>query len=584
MMEMAAPRRLVRFGEFKADLQARRLFKKGTEIRLRDQLFTVLAALLENAGETVPREELQKRLWPGDTVVDFELNLNTLIAKLRQALGDSAENPDYIETLTKRGYRFLADTSEEAADTPRPRRRFRLIVLPFLNASGDPAEDYLCDALTDEIITALCQVVPDHMAVIARSTAMHYKRGDKDLAAIGRELDLDYAVEGAVRLAGGRIALNIQLVQTADQTHVYAKKYDAEMSDLFGLQNRIAEEIVMHLPSGSGLREDDQVRKKPTEDAVAYQLYLQGRQHLYTMTPEGLKQAKMLFDEALGRDPTMALAHDGLGELYWWTGFFGYMPAKQASFLGLGAVLRAIEIDPGLGESHALLAQFRQKVDYNWAEVRREMTLALEMAPSSPMVRQRYAVSYLLPWGRLEEAIAQAEVGLEFDPLNWMLRNWLAVFLWLARDSDRALREGRYSDAINPEKWISQYIIANAYRIGGKFKEALAYQRRAVELSGGLPQMLGWLGLTLARSGDIAGGRAVLEQLLEIAGRTYVSPTSLVWAYIGVGELDQALVWMERAIEERDSMIIPIKTYAFLDPLRADPRFLALVRTMNLEP
>jgi TolB-like protein len=584
MPEMAVPRRLVRFGEFEADLQARRLFKQGTEVRLREQLFTVLAALLERAGEAVPREELQKRLWPGDTLVDFELNLNTLIARLREALGDSAEHPRYIETLPKRGYRFLAVTSEDAAGGPRPRRRFRLIVLPFLNAGGDPADDYLSDAMTDEVITALCQIAPDHMAVIARSTAMHYKHSDKDLATIGRELDLDYAVEGAVRRADGHVAMNIQLVRTADQTHIFAGKYDAEMSDLFGLQNRVAEEIVTHLPSVSGLREGGPARKKPSEDPLAYQLYLQGRQHLFKMTADDLARAKTYLDKALARDPKLALAHDAYGEFYWWAGFFGYMPAKQASFTGLGAVLRALEIDPTLGESRALIGQFRQKVDYNWPEVLREMTLALEMAPSSPLVRQRYAVSYLLPHGRLEEAIAQAEVGLEFDPLNWMLRNWLSVFIWLARDPDRALKEGRISDAINPENWIVQYILANACRAGGNLEEALVHQRRAVELSGGLPQMLGWLGLTLARSGDIAGARAVLEKLEKISARAYVSPTSFVWAHIGLGEYDEALAWIERSIDERDSMIIPIKTYPFFDPLRPDPRFQALVRKMNLEP
>jgi TolB-like protein len=582
--EMSASRRRVHFGEFEIDLQTRRLFKQGTEIRLREQLFTVLSTLLEHAGDLVSREELQKRLWPGDTVVDFEINLNALIARLRELLGDSAEHPRYIETLPKQGYRFLPRTSEDAAGGSRPRRRFRLIVLPVLNASGDPAEDYFSDAMTDEIITALCQVAPDHLAVIGRSTSMHYKHSDKDLASIGRELDLDYAVEGAVRRTGGQIAMNVQLIQTADQTHVFAGKYDAEMADLFGLQNRVAEEIVKHLPSGPGPREGGPARKKPSEDPLAYQLYLQGRQELFKVTPDGLARAKKCLEEALARDPKFALALDSLGELYWWTGFFGYMPAKQASFLGLGAVLRAVEIDPTLGESHAMIGQFRQKVDFNWPEVRREMTLALEMAPSSPPVRQRYAVSYLLPHGRLGEAIAQAEAGLEFDPLNWHLRVWLSSFFWLAREPDRALREARIAEALDPENYMPQYAIACAFRGGGNFEEAIAHQRRAVEMSGGAPQMLGWLGLTLARNGNVAEARAILDKLKAIAGRTYVSPTCFLWIHAGLGEFDEALVRIEQAIDDRDSFIIPIKTYECLDPLRSDPRFQALVRKMNLEP
>lgn len=584
MPEMPAPRRLVRFGEFEVDLQARRLFKQGAEIRLREQLFVVLSMLIEHAGEVVTREELQKKLWPGDIFVDFEINLNTLIARLREALGDSADHPRYIETLPKRGYRFLAKASKDAAGESPPRRRLRLIVLPLLNAGGDPAEDYFSDAMTDEIITALCQVAPDHLAVIARSTALHYKHSDKDVATIGRELDLDYAVEGTVRRGDDRVAMNIQLVHTADQTHVFAGKYDTEMRDLFGLQTRIAEDIASHIPSVFGLREDIPARKKPSEDVLAYQLYLQGRQHMYKMTPDGLTKAKTCLDEAVARDPKFALAHDALGELYWWTSFFGYLPPRQASFVGLGAVLRAVEIDPTLGETHALLGQFRQKIDYSWPEVRHEMTLALEMAPSSPLVRMRYAVSDLLPHAQLQEAITQVEAGLEFDPLNWMLRVWLSTFLWLARDYDRALREARLSEALDPENYNTQFVIANAYREGGHFEEAIVHQRRAVELSRGLPQMLGWLGLTLARSGNIAEARSVLEKLQTISGQAYVSPTSFVWIYAGLKEFDDALAWIERAIDDRDSFIIPIKTYACLDPLRSDPRFLALVRKMNLEP
>ncbi len=438
--------------------------------------------------------------------------------------------------------------------------------------------------MTDEVITALCQIAPDHLAVIARSTAMHYKGSRKGAAHIGRELGADYLVEGAVRRADGRVALNVQVVQAADQTHVFAGRYDAEMAEWFGLQNRVAAEIVGHLPPAAGPGEERPARKKPSEDMIAYQLYLRGRQHLNIMTPEGMGRARDYLDQALARDPKLALAHDALGDLFWWTGFLGHMPAKQASFLGLGAVLRAIEIDPSLGESHALLGQFRQKIDYNWPEVQREMTLALEMAPSSPLVRQRYAVSYLLPHGRLDEAVAQAEVGLEYDPLNWMLRNWLSIFLWLAREPDRALREARVAEAIDPQNWLTQFVMSNAFTVGGDLKEAIVRLRRTVELTHGAPQMLGWLGSALAADGKPDEARAVLERIKAIAGRAYVSPTSLVWVNAGLGEYDEALRWIERAIDERDSFIIPIKTYPCLDPLRGDPRFQAHIRKMNLEP
>jgi TolB-like protein len=506
MSDTLSPQKVIRFGEFEVDLQAGCLFKRGVKVRLREQMFVALSMLIEHSGEVVTREELQKRLWPGDVVVDFEINLNTIIARLREALGDSAEHPRYIETLPKRGYRFLATSSERAASEPLPQRRIRLVVLPFSNVGGNPAEEYFSDAMTDEIITALCRVAPEHLAVIARTTAMHYKHSDKDVSRIGRELGVDYVVEGGVRRSGDQIAINVQLIRTSDQTHIFAEKYDAEMPQLFSLQIRLAEDIATHIPSFSGLHVGGRVRKKPTEDLPAYELYLQGRHYMYIETPEGLTKAKLCFEEAIARDPRFALAYDALGELYWWTGFYGYVPPKQAFSVGLWAALRTVEIDPTLAETHGLLGQFRQKLDYNWSEVRREMMLAMEMDPSSPLVRVRYAVSDLLPHGQLKEAITQVECGLEFDPLSSLLHFWLSCFLWLDREYDRGMQEARFFEGLVPEYHSAQYMIGNIYRDSGMPEEAIVHQRRAVELSGGAPPMLGWLGLNLALAGGSREG------------------------------------------------------------------------------
>lgn len=585
MTDTGFRQRVLRFGEFEADLRAGLLFKRGVKVRLREQVFVVLSMLLEHAGDVVTREELQKRLWPGDVFVDFEINLNTAIAQLREALGDSAEQPRFIETLPKRGYRFIGSVEARArAAGQTPSTRAKIVVLPIANLSGDPEQDYLSDAITEELITGLASLAPGQLGVIARTTAMHYKGSHKDVARIGRELGVDYVVEGGLRRIGDQMAMNVQLIQPVDQTHLFAGKYDAEMRELFSLQTHITEDIVTHIPSVPRLRVRGRVRKKATEDLEAYRLYLQGRHYMQKPTPEGLTRAKKCFEEAIARDPRFALAYDALGEAHWNTGFYGYVPPKQASFLGLGAALRAIEIDPTLAETHALLGQFRQKVDYNWPEVRREMLLALELDPSSPLARVRYAVSDLLPHGQLKEAIAQVENGLEFDPLNWLLHGWLATFLWLARDYDNAIREARFFEELEPESYMAPFLFANIFRDSGRYEEAIAPQRRAVELSGGAPQMLGWLGLNLALAGNTAEARAVLCRIQAIAAQAYVSPTSFVWVYVGLGEIKEAFVWMERAIDERDSMIIPIKTYAFLDPLRGDPHFLALLRKMNLEP
>jgi TolB-like protein len=584
MTEIGSSPKVVRFGEFDLDLREGSLSRRGVRLRLREQLFVVLSLLVENAGEIVTREQLQKRLWPDDIFIDFEISLNTIIAKLREALGDSAEHPRYIETLPKRGYRFLATPSESDSSGLAPPRRLRLVVRPFTNMGGDPADEYLSDAMTDDLITALSKVAPDHLAVIARPTAMHYKGSPKDVSRIGRELGVDYVVEGVISRSENRVTTNAQLIQTSDQTLVFAGNYDTEMSELFNFQTRIAEDLAKHIPSLPGFPTEVPTRKKPTDDLEAYQLFLQGRHHMYKMTPDRQAKAKKCFEEAIARDPKFALAYDGLGESFWWTSFWGHVPPRQACFVGMGLVLRALEIDPTLGETHALLGQFRQKVDYNWPEVRREMMLAMELDPSSPLVRVRYAVSDLLPHADLQEAIAQVERAMELDPLSWGANFWLSCFYWLARDYERGMKAAKSFQQNHPQNYMAPFMIASICRDSGKTRDAIAPQSEAVEMSGGQPQMLGWLSLNLALDRKTAEARSVLRRLQDISSKTYVSPTSFIWAHLGLEEIDDAFVWMGRAIEERDSIIIPIKTYPSFDPLRDDPRYSALLRKMNLEP
>jgi len=374
------------------------------------------------------------------------------------------------------------------------------------------------------------------------------------------------------------------LIQATDQAHIFAAKYNSDMRAVFGLPSRIAEDIAAHIPSVSGHYIKGRVRKKPTDDLQAYEMYLQGRRQIYKQTPEAMTRAKQYFEDAVARDPRFALSYDALGEYYWWTGFWGFLPPRQACFVGLGLVLRSLEIDPSLAETHALLGRFRQKVDYNWPEVRREMTLALELDPSSPLARIWFAVSDLLPHAELKEAIRQAEYAIGLDPLSWEPHFWLSCFLWLARDYDRAMQQARFFEDIYPQSYMAHFMIGDIYRDSGRFEEAIEPQRRAVELSGGAPQMLGWLGLNLAKSGKTAEARSILRQLETIAGERYVLPTNFVWIYVGLEEYDNAFAWMERAIDDRDSIIIPIKSYPFFDPMRSDPRFLALLHKMNLEP
>ncbi|HXH50133.1 MAG TPA: FlgO family outer membrane protein [Terriglobia bacterium] len=578
----------IRFDCFEVDLASGQLYRRGVRINLREKSFQVLAFLLERPGEVVTRDELYRRLWREEVFVDFESNLNATIARLREALNDSADRPRYIETLPKHGYRFLASTSETVRPSaPSQTRRTRLAVLPFVNLSGNSSEEYFSDAMTDDVISALANLAPETLSVIARTTAMRYKGSHKDISRIGRELKVDYILEGSVRLNQDRVTINVQLVQASDQAHVFARKYDSELRDIFAIQNCIAQAVVAQIPpTVGGLRAGAAAKRqarKPTEDIGAYQSFIHGRYYLNKYTPEGMAKAKQYFEEALARDANFALPHIGLAELYWYLAFYGFSPPKDACALGLFHALRAVEIDNSIGETHALIASFRKVPDYNWLEIQRELARALELSPASPVVRLRYAIMGLMPHGHLRQAISEIEIVLESDPLSLNTRLWLSILHWLARDFDRCVEQARLMLEIDSTNFMGHLMLGVGRTMQHFHEEAAAALKKAVELSGNSRMVLAWLGLALAQGGRTAEARALLQQLHAAAAKSYVPPSCFAWTHIGLGEIDEAFVWMDRAIDARDPMVTPIRSYCFMDPLRADPRFAALLRKMNLD-
>jgi len=572
----------VRFDGYEFDAAAGQLRKHGTRVHLRDQPLQVLAMLLEHPAEVVTREELHRHLWPHDVIVDFENNLNSAISRLREALGDSAEHPRFIETLPRRGYRFIG-TIESA---PAPGRA-RLLVLPFLNSSGDPSQEYFSDGVTDELITELSALAPANLGVIARTTAMRYKGTHKDVARIGRELSVDWIVEGSARRTDDRVVLTVQLIRTGDQTHVFAQRCDVKLGEVFTLERTIAQTVAERtgaVPSEHS-RAATVVHRPtmPTQDLVAYNWYVQGRHYLDRgPSPERWTEARKCLEAAIERDPGFALAHDALAELWWDTGFFGIVWPRERLAIGMPHAVRAVEIDGGLAEAHAMLAQYLKQVDFNWAEVQREMAFALELGPSSPIVRVRRAIAGLMPFGRLDEAVQDLELALDVDPLGVHQRGWLTILLWLDRQYERAIERGRLALELVPAHFLPHLTIGIVLREAGMYAEAIAAHRTAAELSGGSPLMLGWLGLALAESGDRAGTRAVLDHLHAMSAGACVPPTSIAWIHLGLGEIDEFFQWMDRAIDARDHMITPIKSYPFMDGIRDDPRYIGLLRRMNL--
>ena len=581
---------IVRFGCYEVDLDGGQLYRRGNRISLRDKSFQALALLLEHPGRVVTRETLRRQLWPDEVFVDFDNNLNSAIARLREALGDSADHPRFIETLPKRGYRFLAEVSEphQVPGTARMPSA-RLVVLPFLNLIGDPANECFCDSLTDELITELASLAPERLAVIARTTAMYYKGTVKKVADIGRELGVDYTVEGGVRREQDRLVINMQVIQVRDQMHIFARKYSAGQGDVFKLMSRAASDVTRSIGVSPQLDEDRVAvvagkdhRKRPV-DLAAYGDYIQARHFLGKASADGFAKARKLLESALARDPEFALAHDALAEMYWLLGYFGFVPPREAFSAGIMHALRALELNNTSAETHALLGQCHKMLEYDWPEVKREMALALRLDPTSPIVRSRYAWCWLMPQGRLEEAIAEVEASLELDPLSLTLRTMLAILLVLGRQPARTLDAARQVLEIDPSAHWAYVSIGSACRDLGDMEEAVRAHRRALETSGGSAPMIGWLGLTLGLSGNAAEARSLLERLHTMAAQRYVPPTSYAWIHLGLGETDSAFEWLNRAVEACDQYMMPIKSYPFFDPIRDDSRFQTLLREMNLE-
>jgi DNA-binding winged helix-turn-helix (wHTH) protein/tetratricopeptide (TPR) repeat protein len=569
----------VRFDCFDVDFASGRLSKHGVRVRLREKSFQVLAALLEHPGAVVSREDLQRRLWHGDVFVDFENNLNTTIGRLREALGDSAERPRFIETLPKHGYRFMAEV--RPARPEGRRAAARILVLPFACTADDSAGDGTSDALTSEVIADLARFAPDRIAAIARATAMHYKGTRKSLPRIGRELAVDYIVEGAVRRDGDRLVADVQLSNAMEQTCGWSQRFDVAAGAIHEASHAMVAAIAAHLGAPGGAPP----RPRPlTRDVIAYNEYMRARQAMQSVTPAALFAARQHLERAIARDPQFALAYDAMAEAYWYVGYLGFAPPTEAFSTGVLFAVRALELDDTLAETHALLGQYHKQLHYDWPQVEREMTRALQLDPQSPGVRVRYAINFLMPLGRIDEAVVELERAVELDPLSAHVHTMLPLMLVLARRFDSAIHEARVLLEIEPNAYWAYTVISSCCRDTGRLDEAVRFQEKAVALSGGASIMIGWLGLAQALAGRTREARDLLAALHTRAAERYVPPTAFAWIHLGLGQIDDAFVWLDRGVVGLDQMMMAIKSYAFFDPIRRDPRYLHLLRKMHLQP
>jgi TolB-like protein/DNA-binding winged helix-turn-helix (wHTH) protein/Tfp pilus assembly protein PilF len=622
-------------------LQSGEVRKAGLKIRVQQQPMKLLKILLERPREVVTREELRSRVWPGESFGDFDQALNIAVGKLRSALGDSAENPRFIETLPKRGYRFIADVSVVDADVrskkpasvagdlpatepahklqvagsavvPKHRRwsalrvivafalvlslpilavwLFRtrgsppsgirsLAVLPLENLSGDAAQNYFADGMTDELITNLAQI--SALRVISRTSVMVYKGARKSLPQIARELNVDAVIEGSVLRSGDQVRITAQLIEASTDKHLWSQSYEGELRDTLALQNRVASAIADQIRINLTPQEQATLKDVKVVNPQAYESYLKGRYFWNKRTADGLKAALAYFKQAIEEDPKYAQAYSGLADTYALLGDweYGVLASNEAYPKAKAAAIKALELDNTLSEAHTSLAFSLDVFDWDWESAEREFRRAIELNPGYATAHHWYAW-HLSQMGRNSEAVAEMKKAENLDPLSLIISADVAEILLVAHLNDEAIEQGRKTVGMDSNFAIGHYELGEAFVQKHSYNEAIAELRKAIELSPGSTAFKANLAYAYAVSGMRDEAAKILNDLKNRSPQAFSNAPEIAMVYVGLDEKDQAMAWLEKAYAERFSPWVLMRPC--FNPLRSDPRFQDLLRRIGL--
>jgi TolB-like protein/DNA-binding winged helix-turn-helix (wHTH) protein/Flp pilus assembly protein TadD len=612
-------------------------------LKLKPTQMELLLLLIERRGELVTREQIVGRIWGEDVFLDTNNSINTAVSRIRQVLRDNAEQPRFVETVTGRGYRFIASVVEgreavaaepaaaqsaaaagEVRESPKEpvslnraetfsRRRVYVValglllavsasltfwwfhskarraaanqrvmvaVLPFENLTGDASQEYFSDGLTEEMIAQLGRFDPQHLGLIARTSVMHYKDSHAPLEQIGRELGVQYVLEGTVRRDSGRVRISAQLIQVKDQTHLWARQYDRELSNLLVLQSEIAQEIADEIQTSLGGRKPVKASSASPafiESDEAYDLYLKGQYFWNKRTFEGFQHAIDYYQQAIAKDPNSARAYAGLADAYALLGPYSVLPQREFMPKARAAALRALEIDDNLPEAHTALALIVQNYDWDWQTSEKEFRRAIELNPNYATAHHWYA-EHLAWQGRFEDALRESERARQLDPLSLIIATDNGAILYYSRQYDRAIARFRAVREMDPEFWRAGLVVF-AYSQKGMFAEALK-ELEAKNPKG--PYDFGTLAYIYGRSGQMAQARLALEKLEQLNPRQALDPAPFIRAYVGMGDTDQAFVWLEKTYLQRGNTMVTLQVDPLYDPLRGDPRFEDLLGRVGL--
>ncbi len=637
MQHATHPPRRLRFGVFEADPRLGELTKQGKRLPLQEQPFQLLAMLLARPGELVTREELRAKIWP-QTIVDFDHGLNKAISKIRDALGDSADNPRFVETVARRGYRFLADVAvvqdvppqtaaadsavrADAAALERPEvgtssrrppgaRVWRLVgfglalvlaasvswilytsrssvpkirslaVLPLKNLSGDLSQDYFTDGMTEELITELGQI--SALRVISSTSAMHYKGVDKPVTEIARELSVQAVVEGSVLRSGDRVRITAQLIRVPADEQMWAHSYEGDLRDTLALQSQVAQAIAQQIRATLSQRQQAVLRNPKTVSSVAYEDYLKGRYFWNKRTGDGLRKAIDYFTRATDADPNYAEAYSGLADAYALSGDWAYgVLAPQDAFReARAAAMKALALDDGLAEAHTSLAFAFDLYAWDWTGAEKEYKQAIELNPGYATAHQWYAW-HLLVTGRNSEGIFELKRAESLDPLSLIISANVAGALSVAHLYDESVKQSEKTLGMDPNFAVAHIALGEALEQKHMHAEAIAEFQKAIALAGHSGALDSNLAYAYARSGRKAEAESIVKDLEAQRDKNPSADANIALVYVGLGDHDQAMVWLNKAYEARFNPSILLRPG--FDPLRADARFVDLRRRLGLQ-
>lgn len=623
----------VHFADFEFDLRTGQLHRGNTLLKLQQQPAKILALLVSRPGEVVTRQELAQAVWGADTFVDFEQGLNFAIRSIRSALGDDAEQPRFLQTLPKLGYRFIAPvensheqheapevalvTSTEAGNyAPAAKLRFRgmwavvtavsallltifiifgikygsprarvdkgtdagvrsIAVLPLVNLSSDSAQEYFSDGLTDELITKLARI--GSLRVISRTSVVGYKHSVKKAAEIGAELQVDSIVEGTVERIRDHVRVRVQLIRTSTDEHLWAEDYDRETKDLLELESDVADQIAQRI----GYIASSQPKGGRPVSIDAHENYLKGRFYWNKRTEAGFRKAIFYFEQAISSDPDYAQAYAGLADSYVLLGYYSSLSPSEAYPRAKAAARKALELDPTLGEAHTSMAGALQDYDWNWSEVERQHKQAVELSPGYATAHQWYG-NYLDMMGRFDEAQAQIRQARDLDPLSLIISCNLAWSYHLARDEDRALEEFTKMRDMDPSFYWTHLGLGRVYVQKKMYGDAISSLERAAQLSGNNTMVLSELGHAYGMAGRRDDASRILARLQKESQQRYVSAYDVGLVYVGLGQTEEALKWFERAYRDHCRSLQFSGVEPRLDPLRNHAQFQSLMKRLNL--